>query len=65
MSFNIGTKVYSQFCGGGVVISDIIQEEPGAPKRQMVNFENGLIGLRAYEIHKLDRIGEDDDGSQA
>ncbi len=62
MSFEIGTRVVSRFCGEGTVMSDVQPSDPGQPKRQTVQFDNTLIGTREYEIGKLDRTG-DDDGS--
>ena len=63
MAFSIGQRVFSHFCGEGTVISEIIPDIPGQPKRQLVKFDSPLIGERDYEIGKLDRVGEDCDGA--
>ena len=63
MAFSIGQRVFSHFCGEGTVISEIIPDIPGQPKRQLVKFDSPLIGERDYEIGKLDRIGEEYEGT--
>lgn len=61
MSFEIGTRVKSVFCGTGTITSGILAEEfPADPRRQVVKFDSEIMGERAYPIGKLDRVGDDD-----
>lgn len=61
MSFNIGTRVTSNFTGFGTVTSGIVidTEEKDGPKCQKVLFDLESLGERLWPICKLERAGED------
>ena len=68
MSFNIGTRVKSRFCGDGTVTGELIKEteiDEGKTNvicKQKVRFDLEVFGEREYEIKKLQSL-EDDDGA--
>ena len=68
MSFNIGTRVKSRFCGDGTVTGELIKEteiDEGKTNvicKQKVRFDLEVFGERDYEIKKLQSL-EDDDGA--
>ena len=68
MSFNIGTRVKSRFCGAGTVTGELIKEteiDEGKTNvicKQKVRFDLEVFGEREYEIKKLQSL-EDDDGA--
>ena len=69
MSFNIGTRVKSRFCGDGTVTGELIKEteiEEGKSNvicKQKVRFDLEVFGERDYEIRKLQTL-EGDDGDE-
>ena len=68
MSFNIGTRVKSRFCGDGTVTGELIKEaeiDEGKVTftfHQRVKFDQEVFGERDYEIRKLQTL-EGDDGA--
>ena len=66
MSFNIGTRVKSRFCGDGTVTGELqkLQEvEDGKTNvicKQKVRFDLEVFGEREYEIKKLQTLEVDD-----
>ena len=66
MSFNIGTRVKSRFCGDGTVTGELqkLQEvEEGKVTftfHQRVKFDQEVFGERDYEIRKLQTLDGDD-----
>ena len=71
MAFDLGQRVTSNFTGAGTVTGELrkeIETEEGKTLVlffQTITFDNPTIGTRDYEIKKLNRIEEDDFGSQA
>ena len=69
MSFNIGTRVKSRFCGDGTVTGELIKEteiDEGKTNvicKQKVRFDLEVFGEREYEIKKLQTL-EVDDGDE-
>ena len=69
MSFNVGTRVKSRFCGDGTVTGELqkLQEvEDGRviiTCHQRVKFDLEVFGERDYEIRKLQTLDGDDDGA--
>ena len=68
MSFNIGTRVKSRFCGAGTVTGELIKQTEVEDGKvtftflQKVKFDLEVFGERDYEIKKLQSL-EDDDGA--
>ena len=66
MSFNIGTRVKSRFCGDGTVTGGLIKEteiDEGKTNvicKQKVRFDLEVFGEREYEIKKLQTLDEDE-----
>ena len=66
MSFNIGTRVKSRFCGDGTVTGELIKEteiDEGKTNvicKQKVRFDLEVFGEREYEIKKLQTLDGDD-----
>ena len=66
MSFNIGTRVKSRFCGDGTVTGELIKEteiDEGKTNvicKQKVRFDLEVFGEREYEIKKLQTLEVDD-----
>ena len=66
MSFNIGTRVKSRFCGDGTVTGELIKEteiDEGKTNvicKQKVRFDLEVFGEREYEIKKLQSLEVDD-----
>ena len=66
MSFNIGTRVKSRFCGAGTVTGELIKEteiDEGKTNvicKQKVRFDLEVFGEREYEIRKLQTLDGDD-----
>ena len=66
MSFNIGTRVKSRFCGDGTVTGELIKEteiDEGKTNvicKQKVRFDLEAFGEREYEIKKLQTLDGDD-----
>ena len=66
MSFNIGTRVKSRFCGAGTVTGELIKEteiDEGKTNvicKQKVRFDLEVFGEREYEIKKLQTLEVDD-----
>jgi hypothetical protein len=69
MAFDLGQRVTSTFTGTGTITGDLIKEcEIDAGKMtflflQEVTFDNPALGIRAYEIKKLNRVEEDENGA--
>ena len=66
MSFNIGTRVKSRFCGDGTVTGELVKEteiDEGKTNvicKQKVRFDLEVFGEREYEIKKLQTLEVDD-----
>ena len=66
MSFNVGTRVKSRFCGAGTVTGELIKEteiDEGKVTftfHQRVKFDQEVFGERDYEIRKLQTLDGDD-----
>lgn len=66
MSFNIGTRVKSRFCGDGTVTGELIKEtetdenKTNVIYKQKVRFDLEVFGERDYEIKKLQALDGDD-----
>ena len=66
MSFNVGTRVKSRFCGEGTITGELTKEaeiDEGKTNvicKQKVRFDLEVFGEREYEIKKLQTLEVDD-----
>ena len=66
MSFNVGTRVKSRFCGEGTITGELTKEtevEDGRVSftfKQRVHFDLPIFGARDYEIKKLQTLEADE-----